>query len=43
MSTWQPDGDIKVDSKAKSADQIIREVDEFLGDAPKSKVAVEKR
>jgi chromosome segregation ATPase len=43
LSTWQPDGDIKVDSKAKSADQIIKEVDEFLGDAPKSKVAVEKR
>jgi chromosome segregation ATPase len=43
LSTWQPDGDIKVDSKAKSADQIIREVDDYLGDAPKGKVAVEKR
>ncbi len=43
LSTWQPDGDIKVDSKAKSADQIIKEVDDYLGDAPKSKVAVDKR
>ena len=40
-ATWQPDGEIRVDSKAKSSDQVIKEVDEFLGDGPKNKVAVE--
>jgi len=43
LSTWQPDGDVRVDSKAKSSDQIIKEVDDYLGDAPKSKVAVETK
>jgi chromosome segregation ATPase len=43
LSTWQPDGDIRVESQAKSSDQIIKEVDDYLGDSPKNKVAADKR
>jgi chromosome segregation ATPase len=41
-STWEG-SETRVDSKAKSADQVIKEVDEYLGDAPKSKVVKERR
>jgi hypothetical protein len=41
-STWQ-ENEARAESKGKSADQIIKEVDDYLGDAPKTKVVKERR